>query len=246
MLPEYSLNLLPLKGMGGAEPGLYHLTVGMISLQNGEFSVIEDYVPPCTSMQSYALLQEFFARTEKSLMQLEQYAIKIVQKVRSKQQKNNLAVSISSLSQNILAYLGQQLPAFSLYLKNQPPVFTIEKIIVLARLTHNSIQTWQGNGKEELLNYLTEWCDLNQGMFDNTLAELAELNYQHHNAVLAFRRAENFLKILVPLFRVLSELDYIGKKVDTNLFVTEVAAEKVEEVKKPALKGWFRSHHSVR
>lgn len=240
VLPEYTLDLIPYDELGGGEIGLFHINLGLLVFNDGEFSVATDYIPPCTSIASSPMLLAYYEQMQASLTKLEGNVTKIVQKVRGKQQENKLAQSISGISENVLTYLSHQLPAISLYLQHKAPIYFIEKIIVLSKITHNSIETWQGSGKEELLNYLTDWCDLNQGKLDKTLAELAVLKYQHHNAAIAFKKADNFLEIISPLFKTLADLDYIGKKIDTNLFVTEEVSISESEEKKPLLKGWFR------
>ena len=240
VLPEYTLGLVPYEELGGAEIGPSHITLGLFHYRNGQFSVDSEFIPPCTSLNSLPVLLSFLESTEASLIQLEGYVTRIVQKVRGKQQENKLAQSIGGISQNLLTYLSHHLPSVSLHLQHQAPVYLIEKIVALSKITYNSIETWQGTGKEELLNYLTEWCDLNQGMLDKTLSELAVLKYQHHNTANAVQKANDFLRIIIPLFKTLSDLDYIGKKVDTNLFVTEEVAETEPEEKRPLLKNWFR------
>lgn len=240
ILPEYTLDLVHVKEFGVSEIGLFHLTLGVIRLENGQFSVESNYIPPCTSIISSPLLLDFYERTERTLIQLEKYVTIIVQKVRGKQQDNKLAQSISGISENILTYLSHELSGISLHLRNKAPIFLIEKVMVLSRITHNSIETWQGSGKEELLNYLTEWCDLNQGMLDKTLRELSVLKYNHYDTAVAVEKATDFLNIINPLFKTLSELDYIGKKIDTNLFVTEELAKSESGEKMPMLKSWFK------
>jgi hypothetical protein len=172
-------------------------------------------------------------------MELEHYALMIVQKIRGKNQKNTLALTVGYVSENILNFLNYNLPAFKLYLKYNPPVNIIEQVAVLARVTHNSIEAWQGNGKEELINYLVEWCELNQGVFDKTLADLADLSYKHHDIAVSLKKADNFLRILLPLFKGLSELDYIGKKLDTTLFVTE-EDNGIDKNEQTGDKKWFK------
>ncbi len=240
VLPEYSLDLVPYEELGGAQIGPSFITLGIFHYKNGQFNIDPEFIPPCASLDALPVLMGFLESTEASLIQLEGYVTKIVQKVRGKQQENKLAQSIGGISQNLLTYLSHHLPSISLYFQHKAPVYLIEKIVALSKITYNSIETWQGTGKEELLNYLTEWCDLNQGMLDKTLSELAVLKYQHHNTANAVQKASDFLKIIIPLFKTLSDLDYIGKKVDTNLFVTEELSENAVDDKKPLLKNWFR------
>ena len=241
VLPSYHINLVPTKELDNSEIGLFHLTLGKLTIKNGECTVDQSYIPPCTNVESHPLLMEFFYRVEKLMMELEHYVLIIVQKVRGKNQKNTLALTVNYLAENILNYLNYNLPSITMQLKYQAPVNLIEKIAVLGRVTHNSIDTWQGNGKEELINYLVEWCELNQGLFDKTLAELSGLVYKHHDIATSLKKTDNFLRMLVPLLKSLSELDYIGKKVDTTLFVTEENDATDDRMEQSVdKKNWFK------
>ncbi len=220
-LPEYNIHLIPESKAGDGNIGLYHLVVGRAFLKSGEFEFQDNYIPPCQNIQSNQKLREMHAAFEKQLSGLEKSCIKIAQKVRKKQQRNTLALAISSISNHILSFLSTEMTQFRYIIKEMPPVFTFEKIASLARIIKNGIDTWQGIGKEEMLTYLTEWCDLNQGLLESTLNNLINLDYNHNDIRKSVEKADSFLSVIVPLFDTLAGLDYIGKKTDTNLFVKE-------------------------
>jgi len=88
------------------------------------------------------------------------------------------------------------------------------------------MDVYVGTGKEDLLNYLSDWCDLNQGAFENVLVEMMDLEYHHTDINKALHNVSSFTKLMLSLFKKLNELDYIGKKSDSNIFVKEEVIAK--------------------
>ena len=60
---------------------------------------------------------------------------------------------------------------------------------------------------------------------------MIELNYQHNDINKSLLYVSNFTKLMASLFKKLNELEYIGKKSDSNIFVKEEVIAK-PEVKK--------------
>ncbi len=219
--PSYSLSVISGKDLSVQGPGPYVIPLHVFCLKGGQIIFDSAYVPPCLAIRSNERLNNFLQLVKKSFRSLETDSLKIVQKVRSKHQENILALAISYLSEQIVRFVSTALAGMNLGAEWQPPLYLIEKVVSFARTIKNSIDTWQGNGKEEMLNYLTEWCDLNQGTFEKCLNDLIDLNYVHYDLRQAIQASENLMTTLTPVFSVLADLDYIGKKIDTNMFVKE-------------------------
>ena len=81
---------------------------------------------------------------------------------------------------------------------------------------------------QDLLNYLTDWCDLNQGAFENVLIDMIDLEYVHTDVNAALYKVSSFTRLMLSLFKKLNELDYIGKKSDSNIFVKEEVVDNPE------------------
>lgn len=92
-----------------------------------------------------------------------------------------------------------------------------------------------------MINYITEWCDLSQGQFDNAVAELLQLPYNHSDINSSLIKITEFAKTLSIVFSKLAKLDYIGKKKETNIFVKEepVAGNTTSNEIKPKVKRSF-------
>ncbi len=227
-LPEYKLDVIPESTTNNNELGLNHITIGKIEMINEVPTLAEDYIPPCTSIQSHPDLRFTFSELSAFLNHMEKYAMHSIQKIHQKKQTNELAHMVLELSENTLHYLNAIIPEFRLIDKYEPPVVMITKIVNLARTIKSSLDVFVGTGKEELLNYLTDWCDLNQGAFENVLIRIIDLDYIHTDINASLVNVSNFTKLMLSLFKKLNELDYIGKKSDSTIFVKEEAVENAK------------------
>lgn len=228
VLPEYKIDVLTSTEMADVEVGLHHLTIGKVIMQDGNPKIVDDFVPPCNSIQSHSDLKFTFSEILMFLNHMESFSMHIIQKIHQKKQENDLAQMVYHLSSCVLSHLNRVIPEFRAIDKHQPPIVLVTKLAGLARVIKSGFDVYVGTGKEELLNYLTDWCDLNQGAFENVLIEMLEIQYQHTDINSSLHKVSNFTKLMLSLFKKLSELDYIGKKSDSNIFVKEEVVDKVE------------------
>ncbi len=228
VLPEYSLDIIPSESGNYSEFGMFHLTIAKIIVEDGRANLAEDFIPPCSSIQSHQDLKYTYVEIDTFLNAMERYSLQIIQKIHQKKQSNDLAVMVLYITQSVLLHLGGVLPEFRQQDRFNPPISMITKLMGLARVIKNSIDVYVGTGKEELLNYLSDWCDVNQGAFENVLVEMIELEYQHTDINKALSKVSSFTKLMLSLFKKLNELDYIGKKSDSKIFVKEEIIAKNE------------------
>ncbi|WP_241507270.1 hypothetical protein [Aquimarina sediminis] len=227
VLPEYKLSIVGKNEVNTEEFGNYHITIGKIIFEEDAAPYLaEDFIPPCSSISGHQDLSYTYSEIGTFFNALEKYSMNIIQKIYQKKQSNDLAKMVLTLCQNTLQYLGGILPDYRINDRNAPPVAMICKLMSLARVIKNNLDVYAGTGKEELLNYLSDWCDLNQGAFENTLIEMIELKYVHTDINASLNHVSNFTKLMMSLFKKLNELDYIGKKTDSNIFVKEEVLAK--------------------
>ncbi len=230
-LPEYKISVLSKSEITSKEIGLYHLTLGKIILVDDVPKLCEDFIPPCTSVQSHVDLKSSYTQLASFLNQMEAYCMHIIQKIHQKKQTNDLAHMVLHVSERTLQYLNNTISEFRLVDKYAPPIEMVTKQINLARTIKSSLDVYIGTGKEELLNYLTDWCDLNQGAFENVLIDMIDLEYVHTDINVVLLKTGSFTKLMLSLFKKLNELDYIGKKNDSNIFVKEEIVSADKEIK---------------
>ncbi|WP_452219797.1 hypothetical protein [Lacinutrix salivirga] len=228
VLPEYKLDILNKTEVSNQELGLFHITIGKVVVKDGIPTLVENFIPPCNSIQSHADLKFTFNEIVTYFNLMESYSMHIIQKIHQKKQENDLAHMVLHISQRVLENLNRSIPEFRMQDKYQPPIVMINKLAGLARVIKSSLDVYVGTGKEELLNYLTDWCDLNQGAFENVLIDMLEIKYEHTDINAALLKVSAFSKLMLSLFKKLNELDYIGKKSDSNIFVKEEVVDNVE------------------
>ncbi|QXP59296.1 hypothetical protein [Olleya sp. HaHaR_3_96] len=228
VLSEYKIDVIPKSEASKQEMGLYHITVGKVAMVGDNPVLVEDFIPPCRSIQSHPDLKFTYSEIGSFLNQMENYSMHIVQKIYQKKQTNDLAHMVLHLSQKTGEYLNAIIPEFRINDKYEAPVVMLTKLVSLARVIKSALDVYVGTGKEELLNYLTDWCDLNQGAFENVLIDMIELEYVHTNINESLYRTSAFTRLMLSLYKKLNELDYIGKKSDSNIFVKEEVVDNAE------------------
>ena len=225
--PEYSLNLIPegdLQNTMGF--GANYLTVGKILVNAGESKIDDNYIPPSISVSSHPKLQDLYTEIDRFYGQIESYASQIAQKIHSKKQSTELALMMQVMSEKTLDYLGLEINKFRWLSPHNPPANMLLSVVALARILKNFTDARSGAGKEELLNYFSEWCNVSQGDFETIFSETINTEYNHNQMDLVVTKISRFMKTLEDLFSVLSRLDYIGKKRDGSIFVSENTDDK--------------------
>ncbi len=220
--PAYKIDIVNEKqaaATNGSQP--YSLTVGKLEVSGGKPIVHDDYIPPCTTINSHIQLVNFFNLTEKFYGQLELDLLSIIKKIKGKGQDTNLAQSVLALAQNLLNFISGNLSGLHWHVANQPPIFLFEYIATSARVIRNTIDSNAAENKEEMLNYFTNWSELKQGDFEKLLVFCINFEYKHIEILESIEQFTEFITIMEMLFTKLESLAYIGKKKETNIFVKE-------------------------
>ena len=102
----------------------------------------------------------------------------------------------------------------------------IGKVSSLARIIKNTLDFYLGSGKEELVNYITEWSNMGQGELEGAIVNLSNQQYDHLDINSSIENVSRFTKVISKLFYQLSRLEYIGKKRDPGIFVKEETVNK--------------------
>lgn len=220
-VPQYSLSLMPEEELQGKKPGLFQLVIGKFYIKEHTILIDENYIPPCVTSSSHPGLVDVFAGMEEFISKMEVYCLQILQKIIQKKQQNELAQIVQRICENILQYCNSHAMIYRWSMLHQPPLHMLSFIASMARVMKNTLDQYIGSGKEELINYFREWCDLNQGELENLVTALTNHKYSHENINGTVETTEAFSKTISSLFYNLSRLEYIGKKREANIFVKE-------------------------
>jgi len=199
----------------------YQVTIGRVILSNGNMVLDEHYIPPCMCTASHPKLIAVQDSIDEKFGKLELYSVQIAQKINRKQQSNQLAQMILDLADKILTFLGGNINELRWFSKEFPPAYILDKPVAMARIIKNFVDSKSGAGKEELLNYFAQWCDLSQAQFESLFISTINIGYNHLDINTTAFQIEQFLNTLTLLFSQINNLDYIGQRGDTGIFVKE-------------------------
>ena len=220
-IPSLFVDLVPVAEVTKNVMGAFQLPVGKLTIDDQRVMLEEDYIPPCTSISSHPELLEIQAGLEQFYSKMELYSLQIVQKVMQKKQSNDMAVIVQKICENISVFTASQLAEIKSVGVVQPAVYMISRIASLARLMKNTLDLYLHSGKEELVNYFTEWCNISQGELEAAITNLSNHQYNHLDINDSIDKVSKFTKIVSKLFYQLARLEYIGKRKEAGIFVKE-------------------------
>lgn len=224
--PNYKINIISEKlfTKEGIHP--YSFFIGKMRIEKGIPEIYGDYLPPCMSVNSHIQLVGFAESVEKFFGQLELNLLSIIRKIKEKKQDSSLAKSVFGLSENLLRYITENHLRLHWVIQDLPPIHLFIYIATGARVIRNTIDSKTASGKEELLNYFTNWSELKQGDFEKLLVYCINFEYKHFDILYSIEQFTEFIQIIALLFEKLESLAYIGKKKETNIFVKEQKSKR--------------------
>lgn len=228
--PAYAVSLLPVGETSLNTLGAFQLPVGKVLIRDQTVALEDDYIPPCTAVNSYESLVQHHAETEQFFGRMELNALQILQKILQKNQQNDLIDPVKKLSEQVLFYISQVYGSYRHSALFEAPVELITVVSGLARTIKNAVDIYIGSAKEEMINYFTEWCNVNQGELEDEITSITNYRYDHLNIRQGIDKNVKFCALILQLFTNLAALDYIGKKKETGIFVKEKLVIPEEEV----------------
>lgn len=199
----------------------HSLIIGKLNFSGGKPVFDEGFIPACHAVVCHPALEEFYATLLKLLGQLEIDVVDILRSINDKKQTTSIAATVAAVSEAILGYLGNSLATLRVWGRYQPPLSLFGQLASLARAINNSINKQPAADKEELYNYIEDWSNLKQGDFESMLRDTTECNYDHDDISLSVEKALQFIQAVSRIFNTLSNLNFIGKKKDRQIFVKE-------------------------
>jgi hypothetical protein len=219
--PGYNIQLAANHELNQYAQNPYALVIGKLEHAGGYLKVDAEYMAPCLSVSASQDLLGLHAELDTFLANLEQACAQIVQKIFKRSQQNELAELAQFVCDRLALYLSKAITDFRWLYIHESPAKMISAIVGLARALKNTIDLRTGSGKEELMNYLSEWSELNQGELEALLNNMAMLRYNHNDINENVNSIIQFAKVVGKLFSTLSSLEFIGKKKESGIFVKE-------------------------
>lgn len=219
--------------LSGGNSGGNYIILGKVALKSGIAQIDENFIPPCTSVESHPKLVEYYNQYSQSTSNLRLYAFKILQKVAHKNQNTELADNVKTICKTVIKHIGENYFQFKNMVYFQPPIYLMNVFSKLALHLYNDTQMMIPAELEEMLNYSLEWSEVAPHTILNQMSAVAEIDYRHHESGDIFKNIQVMLKSLEQVLGKLSELDYIGQRKE-NVIVNEQQIKSTTDPKK----GW--------
>ncbi|MGB8490779.1 MAG: hypothetical protein WCE64_06940 [Bacteroidales bacterium] len=226
VIPESGVFIVPFEQMNKAGFGDFFLVIGKLIIKDNIPILDKEYIPPCSRVSSDERLLVIESKIYSFFNKLESDIMIIIRKIHTKQQKSPLAGSVLSLADKILSFLAPQMTGQRLYLKHLPPVSLFEMVLRFACLLKILLNAQPPEQKEEMINYFSDWCNLTQGELEKLLIDTTNLNYNHNEISAVMAKLMAFSETMGVLFGTLSNLEYIGKRRDTQIYIKEEGKQK--------------------
>ena len=211
VLPTYTIQVVSSQQYKQFAYYPYALTIGKVFVYGDEINLADYYIPPCYSINAHPDLVSLLGDFDEFLAAMERHCTQIIQKIFKQSEQNNIAEPVMFICDRIIIYLGQAITAARWNLLHESPASLFFAMASLARVIKNIIDLRIGSGKEELMNYLSEWCELKQGELESMLSSIANMNYEHNDVNKNISETAVFLKKMTKLFATLANLEFIGK-----------------------------------
>ena len=218
-IPTYHLSLVPEQDATEDLLGLYQMPVGKLKINQERFSLDEDYIPPCSAMNSHSGLIYLYEDIVNFYIEMEKNSLHIIQKILQKKQDNQKARIVKQLCEKVLALTASQIPILNTLTPNQPPVELISKVLIFARTVKNILDHHVGTGREDLLNYFRQNCDVGPGQLDAVMAAFINYEYNHIDISAGIEKISEFTKMLLGIWKKLNGAEFIGERNTTDIVI---------------------------
>ncbi len=226
---QYELQLLSQSALSAQQLLPNGLVLGELSLRSNQVSVNEDFIPAVMRANAHPDVYQWYVSLLKVLENIDYRSIQIIQKIVQKNQQNDLSKIVHKLCESVSNTLNVQLSKCSISNGNIAPVELMMVLSSIARSVKNAIDMNIGSGKEELMNYLSEWVNITPGAFEETLSRVANVQYDAIDTNRNIAAVNYFITTINHLFETLQKLDFIGKKKDSGLFIKEETNNYTEQ-----------------
>ncbi|UGU17168.1 SMP-30/gluconolactonase/LRE family protein [Sinomicrobium kalidii] len=224
-MPKYYLTTVAETEVTQNNIGPLQFPIAKFMSQGSVFETVETYIPPCVTVNSHPSLVKLFEAYDAFFKQMEFYAVQISQKIRFRRlsgDENLIADIVFATLERILGYVGQTINQNRWKGFYSSPMEVLDRVVSLARVMKNSFDSFSGDGKEMVFNYFAEWTtELGSGDYEKLFSETINLKYKGYDMGPCVKGVMEFIEKTDHLFSILNQLDYIGRKKDSGIFVNE-------------------------
>jgi hypothetical protein len=204
--------------------GSLQFPIGKFKATQEKLELIGTYIPPCLSVSGHPGLVKLFEVYDSYFFKIEFNSIQIIQKIKFRnniEDENIIATMVQVACNKVVNFIEQRITEIKWVGVQEKPINILHNIIGFARTLKNCFDTFSGDGKEMLFNYFSEWTETKSGDFERLFSDIINVKFKSYDIEKNVEQAIMFLTKMESLFAILNQLDYIGRKKDTGIFVNE-------------------------
>lgn len=204
--------------------GPLQFPIAKFKTSSDNYEILTDYIPPCLTVNSHPSLIKLFEDYDLFFKQIEFFSVQIIQKIKFRsitEDENIIATMVLEACNKSLQYVEKYITMNKWASYSAKPIEILSNIVGLARTLKNCFDTFSGDGKEMLFNYFSEWTDIKSGDFERLFSDTINFKYKSYDIRETLDQTNFFSSKIDNLFSILNQLDYIGRKKDTGIFVNE-------------------------
>lgn len=198
----------------------YFLILKKFFFKNGVFTEDTKYIPAVSKLKNHQFLIDFNRNVSFELERIYNFSIKIHKKNIPNSMNNKLVLNTFSLCEKFIDFYTNTI----FFLKNnaleEPPIFMLEKIVILSNSLMATLSLMNEKEKEELLQYYYEWVDVKPSELLQVISHANGATYDHNDIYETLHKTDQFIGIVKKLWEKLSELEYIGVRKE-NIVISE-------------------------
>ncbi|WP_224746148.1 hypothetical protein [Mucilaginibacter glaciei] len=198
----------------------HYLEVGKLNRSASGINLVTDYIPPCAAILSHPDLVRYYETFSNQLNEFQLLSFRIIDKITSKDTISPIGRNVKLLCDKMLDYIARIYFSYRNVAFQQSPLVLVGYFSEMAHIFFSTVKSIAGTEREELLKYFYEWKDVTPGNFEELLARLIEVVYNHHDIRSSMTTVDEFLRVIIALWNKLSTLEYIGQRKE-NIVVAE-------------------------
>lgn len=204
--------------------GALQFPIAKFKTSSDSYEILTDYIPPSLTVNSHPSLIKLFETYDLFFKQIEFNSVQIIKKIKfrsNNEDENVISNMVLEACNKTLSYVENHITLNKWVSYNSKPITVLQNVISFARSLKNCFDTFSGDGKEMLFNYFSEWTDTKSGDFERLFTETINSRYRSFDIQETVEQVDHFMSKIEQLYSILNQLDYIGRKRDTGIFVNE-------------------------
>lgn len=220
VLPKIDLHIISKSQFNTRFLEKHYLQVGKVQWKNGAFVLDENYLPPTSKIKYHTKLLTFHRRVSDVLTKLRNYSLIINNKNRHKFQNNKIANNTFKLCLKVMNFVSNYVFKYKQMGEEESPIFLAQSISVLGNYISSELAILEEEDREKLLQYYYEWIDVTPSVFETSIGNVINIDYDHLDINTCISKLDYFMAILERLWKKMSDLEYIGVRKD-NIVISE-------------------------